>query len=90
MEITRCVQFVGSRPDCSAMPQRFFSEQDLRIYGVTGREVRGRERGALETWRLPDVLARTLRALLARTGFDPNTPIHVHEATNARGFFFTQ
>jgi hypothetical protein len=72
------------------MPQRFFALDDLRSYGLTPGDVRGQQRSVHETWALPDLVAKMLRSLLERTGFDLALPIHVHENGDARGFVLTQ
>jgi hypothetical protein len=72
------------------MPQRFFTPDDLRGYGLTPGDVRGRQRSVHETWALPDLGAKRLRGLLERIGFDLALPIHVHENDDLRGFFLTQ
>jgi hypothetical protein len=62
------------------MPQRFFTLKDLRGYGLTPGDIRGRQRSVRETWALPDLVAKMLRGLLQRAGFDTALPIHVHES----------
>jgi hypothetical protein len=69
------------------MPQQFFTPDDLRGYGLAPGDVRGRQ-GSLH--ELPDLVAKLLRGLLERTGFDPALPIHVQENRDARGFVLTQ
>jgi hypothetical protein len=39
------------------MPQRFFTPDDLRGYGLPSGDVRGRQRPMYETWALPDLVA---------------------------------
>ena len=72
------------------MPQRFFALDDLRSHGLIPGDVRGRQRPVFETWALPNLVAKMLRILLQRAGFDPALPIHVHENGDARGFVLTQ
>jgi hypothetical protein len=72
------------------MPQRSFTPDDLRGYGLTPGDVRGRQRPVFETWALPDLVAKLLRGLLQRAGFDLALPIHVHENGDAPGFVLTQ
>jgi hypothetical protein len=72
------------------LPQRFFTPDGLRGYGLTPGDVRGRQRSVYETWALPDLVAKMLRGLLERTGFDLALPIHVRENRDSRGFVLTQ
>lgn len=66
------------------MPQRFFPDSELRRYGLTAGDIRGRsvQRTPFATWRLPEEPQKILAALLERAGFALNLPIHVHEVTD--------
>jgi hypothetical protein len=72
------------------MPQRFFTPNDPRGYGLTPGDIRGRQRSVHETWARPDLGAKRRRGLLERIGFDLGLPIHVQENRDASGFFLTQ
>ena len=72
------------------MPQRFFTLDDLRRYGVTRNDLTRPTVMPLAAWRLQDTAAALLRPLLERTGFDVNEVIHVHESPDPPGFVFTQ